>query len=167
MIFRLTQKLCRKIKTGALAAAPLDENPYADWSARLFTADRTQYILLCNTASLYSIVIYGRGITDSSLFLDHAMQSIREAMIEDGLELIYMNFIAPVTGSATFHKSLDRAVIGSMNDFQWHAQYALASKGISTFELGRLLNNMPCKSLSTPEYSSFASPREALKCLNA
>jgi hypothetical protein len=32
---------------------PLDENPYADWSCHLFTADRTQYIILSNTASLY------------------------------------------------------------------------------------------------------------------
>ncbi len=167
MIFRLTQKLCRKIKTGALATVPLHENPYADWSARLFTADRTQYILLCNTPSLYSIIIYGRGITDSSIFLDHAMASIRESMIDDGLELIYMNFIAPATGSATFHKSLDRSVIGSMNEFQWHAKDALVSNDVSPFEVGRVLNNIPCKPLSTPEYSSFANPREAIKYLNA
>jgi len=52
MIFRLSQKLNTKIKTGALAALSLDENPFADWSAQLFVADRTQYILLSNTKSL-------------------------------------------------------------------------------------------------------------------
>lgn len=40
MIFRLSQKLNTKINAGALSAMPLDENPYADWSAHLFTAEK-------------------------------------------------------------------------------------------------------------------------------
>ncbi|QDT48902.1 hypothetical protein Pan258_29490 [Symmachiella dynata] len=42
MIIRLSQKLAKKIKADPLVTVPLDENPYADWSAHLFTADRTQ-----------------------------------------------------------------------------------------------------------------------------
>ena len=37
MIFRLSQKLAKKLKEGSLPSLPLDENPYADWSAHLFT----------------------------------------------------------------------------------------------------------------------------------
>ena len=44
MILRLSQKLNMKIKAGKLIEMPLDENPYADLSCHLFTADRTQYI---------------------------------------------------------------------------------------------------------------------------
>jgi hypothetical protein len=47
------QKLNTKIKAGTLPTLPLDDNPYADWSAQLFLADRTQYILVSNTRSLY------------------------------------------------------------------------------------------------------------------
>jgi hypothetical protein len=61
MILRLSQKLCAKIKASKLAEAPLDENPLADWSCHLFTADRTQFIILCNTPSLYSCVMLGKG----------------------------------------------------------------------------------------------------------
>ena len=61
MIFRLSQKLNTKIKADKLTDMPLDDNPYADWSCHLFTADRTQYIIMCNTKSLYSCVMYGRG----------------------------------------------------------------------------------------------------------
>ena len=43
---------------------PLDGNPFADWSANLFVADRTQYILLSNTRPFYSTVMYGKGITN-------------------------------------------------------------------------------------------------------
>lgn len=63
MIFRLSQKLNRKIKAGALRALSLHENPLADWSVHLFVSDRTQYILLSNTKSLDSTVMYGKGIT--------------------------------------------------------------------------------------------------------
>ena len=69
MILRLSQKLNTKIKAGKLAEMPLDKNPYADWSCHLFTADRSQYIILMNTASLYSCVMYGRGISNDSTFI--------------------------------------------------------------------------------------------------
>ena len=46
MILRLSQKLNAKIKAGTLIAIPLDDNPYADWSCHLFTADRTRYIIM-------------------------------------------------------------------------------------------------------------------------
>jgi hypothetical protein len=62
MIFRLSQKLNTKIKAGTLPALPLDKNPIADWSAHLFVADRTQYILLSNTKSLYSTVMFGKEL---------------------------------------------------------------------------------------------------------
>lgn len=72
MILRLSQKLNTKIKAGKLTEMLLDENPYTDWSCHLFTADRTQYILLSNTASLYSCVMFGKGITDYSRFIERA-----------------------------------------------------------------------------------------------
>jgi hypothetical protein len=46
MIFRLSQTLNAKVKAGALPTLPLDEIPFADWSAHLFRAGRVQYILL-------------------------------------------------------------------------------------------------------------------------
>ena len=69
MILRLSEKLNKKIGAGTLSTLPPDENPYADWSCHLFTADRTQYIIMSNTKSLYSCVIYGAGITDDSRFM--------------------------------------------------------------------------------------------------
>ena len=40
MIFRLSEKLKDKIKSGILATLPLDENPFVDWSAGLFLVGR-------------------------------------------------------------------------------------------------------------------------------
>ena len=111
MIFRLSQKLSTKIKAGTLRTAALHQNPFADWSAALFVAGRTQYILLSNTKALYSTVLYGKGITNDSHFIERALSSIRELMADDGQEVVYRRFIAPASGSVRFAKALDR--IGS------------------------------------------------------
>src|SRR6266702_4193739 len=102
MIFRLSAKLNKKIKAGTLSALPLDENPFADWSAGLFLVGRTQYILLTSTKSLYSTVLPGKGITDESTFIERALSSIRECMEGDDQGATYERFIAPATGTVRF-----------------------------------------------------------------
>jgi hypothetical protein len=88
MIFRLSHKLNAKIKAGTLRALALHENPLADWSAHLFVASRTQYLLLSNTRSLYSTVMYGRGVTTDSHLIERALGGIRESMAQQGERLI-------------------------------------------------------------------------------
>lgn len=102
MIFRLSQKLIDKIKAGSLATLPLDENPFADWSAGLFLVGRSQYLLLTNTKSLYSTVLPGKGVTDEKTFIERALSSIREFMDADGQEGVYERLVAPVSGSVRF-----------------------------------------------------------------
>ena len=116
MIFRLSQKLNTKIKAGPLRAVPLDENLFADWSAHLFVADRTQYIILSNTKSLYSTVMFGKGITDDGHFIERALGSIREFMEADGQGSAYHRFIVPATASGRAFRDrlgeLNRRVAG-------------------------------------------------------
>ena len=105
MIFRLSQKLNAKIKAGVLRALPLHENPFADWSAHLFVAGRTQYLLLSNTKSLYSTVVYGRGVMTDSHFIERALAGIREFMEADGQAFAYRRLIVPAA-SVRFAKAL-------------------------------------------------------------
>jgi hypothetical protein len=131
MIFRLSQRLNAKIKAGALRALPRHENPFADWSAALFVAGRTQYILLSNTKSLYSTVLYGKGVTDGGHFIERALSSIREFMEDEGQGLIYGRFVAPASATVRFAKALDRSVTGSINDLMRHATAWLAEGDLS------------------------------------
>ena len=165
MIFRLTQNLNTKIKAGPVAAVPLDQNPYADWSARLFTADRTQYILLSNTASLYSTVMFGRGITTDSRFIERALSSIREFMQDDGLEFIYQQFVAPAGGVVRFAKALDRSVTGSMNELVATAEMLLAEDELSPHDVGFKLNDWLLSALGSGATHDYGTPREAFKQL--
>jgi hypothetical protein len=164
MIFRLSQKLNAKIKAGTLLSVPLHENPFADWSAHLFVAGRTQYLLLSNTKSLYSTVMYGKGVTNDSHFIERALGGIREFTEADGQAFVYRRFIVPATASVRFAKALDRSITGSMNDLIKHATYWLAEGDQSPFDVGSRLNEIPMSALGSSG-SPYGKPREAFRAL--
>ena len=121
MIFRLSQKLNAKIKAGSVPTLPLDQNPFADWSATLFVANRIQHILLTNTKSLYSFVMLGKGVADEGDFNERALRALGEFAADDGLQFIYRRLIVPASATVRFSKAIDRSVTGSMNDLVVHA----------------------------------------------
>lgn len=159
MIFRLSQKLAKKIKEAPSLSFPPDSNPFADWSCHLFTAERTQFIILTNTPSLYSAVMYGAGNTDGSQFIRRAQDCIRELMMGDGFEFIYRRLIAPATGTVRFSKALNRSVTGSMNDLVQCAKLWLVERDLSPFDTSFKLKEMP---MSAIEYKK---QREVFKGL--
>jgi hypothetical protein len=159
MILRLSQKLNTKIKAGKLTDTPLDDNLFADWSCHLFTADRSPYVIVTNTASLYSCVMYGKGITDDSRFIERALSTIREFMEDDGQQFAYRKFIAPASGTVSFAKALNRSVTGSMNDLVYHAKMWLEEGELSPHDTGLKLNDIPMSVLK------YKNPREMFKSL--
>ena len=165
MILRLSQKLNKKIKAGKLTEMPLDDNQYADWSCHLFIADRTQYIIMSNTESLYSCVMYGKGITDDSRFIERALSTIREFMEDDGQQFAYRKFIAPASGTVSFAKSLNRSVTGSMNELVMEAQMYLGEDEMAPHEVGFKLNGILLSTLKNAGGRKYAEPRDAFKLL--
>jgi hypothetical protein len=165
MILRLSQKLNTKIKAGKLTEMPLDENPYADWSCHLFTADRTQYIIMSNTASLYSCVMYGKGITDDSRFIERALSTIREFMEDDGQAFVYQRFIAPSSSTVSFAKALNRKVTGSMNELVMAATHSLESGEVAPHDVGFYLNDFLLSAIATKEDRGYGRPKDAFKLL--
>lgn len=165
MIFRLSQKINTKIKAGTLGTLPLDDNALADWSSHLFTADRTQYILLSNSKSLYSTVLFGKGITNDGQFIDRALGSIREFMEADGQAFAYHRFIAPASARVGFAKALNRSVTGSMNELIASATLWLSEGEMSPFDVGFRLNDILISSLPGPDGRGYGNPKEAFKAL--
>jgi len=158
MLFRLSQKLNAKVKAGPMATAPLDSNPYVDWTTRLFTVNRVQYIMITNTPSLYSTVIFGKGVTNDNELIVRVQDGIRGFMEADGLEFYYRQFIAPATGSIRFCKPLNRSVTGSMNEFVAFAKYWLSDGETSPFDVGFRLYEVPMSAIAgrKPETHGFA-----------
>ena len=157
MIVRLSAKLGKKLKFSPTKVLPAHTNPFADWSAHLFTADRAQYILISNTASLYSRVIFGRGITDDGKFLDRAISSISEFIEDDGFQFLRERAFLPETSSISFSKALNRSVTGSMNELVTFAQIVLTEDEISPYDLSFKLNAVRLS------YIKNDRPREAFE----
>lgn len=165
MIFRLSRKLATKLKEGNLPVVPLDDNPYADWSAHLFTVARTQYIIVANTRALYSVVMYGKGIVNDSQFIDRALSCIREFMEDDGQNFVYQRFIAPASGSVRFAKALDRSVTGSINELLKFATAWLSDGEMSPHDAGFKLNDIILSALAPSKKDGYGKPNEAFKAL--
>lgn len=141
MIFRISQKLRKKIKVTPQKVIADHENPFADWSAHLFTAMRAQYVIITNTQSLYSVVMHGQGITDDSTFIDRALSAMREFMKSDGFQFQYERFISPKAHTVVFSKNTNRPVIGSVNDLIFQAQLGLTEGSISPREVSVGIND--------------------------
>lgn len=161
MIFRLTLKLSKKIGLAPLQALPSDKekNPLIDWCAHLFTAQRTQYIILTNTASLYSMVMPGRGITDDRQFIRGVLSCMKEFMSIDGNQVIFEKVIEPESHDVIFSKATDRRVAGSMNDFIFQAKGHLIEGQQSPFDASLLLNESPMS------YLGYNRPKDEFKKL--
>lgn len=159
MIFRLTQKMAKKVGLLSLRDMPLDKNPFIDWTAHLFRAERVQYIIITNTVSLYSLVMYGRGITDDNEFIQRTLSFMREFMADDDCEFLYQRLIAPHTARVSFSKAADRRAIGSMNELIFEAKLYLTERQMSPFEASLKINE------TLMSYLGYNSPKEAFRQL--
>lgn len=148
MILRPTLKLARKLRTSVTSSLPVADNVYADWSANLFTAGRFQYIILTHSTTLYSIILQGRGITDTSDLLDQGLSYLRQVMEGDDLGFHFERFVAPAAGVVELSKALSRSTTGSMNDLIFHARFLLLD-GLSPLEVSMKLHRLPMSQLGT------------------
>ncbi|MCK5685468.1 hypothetical protein KAJ27_15155 [bacterium] len=159
MIIRLSSKLAKKIHVKPPAVVPADKNLYADWSTHLFTCGRTQYIIITNTASLYSAVMYGKGINNDSTFIKKTMNLLNEILTDDGFSIIFHNFIDPASETISFSKALNRSVTGSITELIYQAQLHIAEDGMSPYDVSDRLNG------TLLSYIGYATPKEAFRNL--
>jgi len=156
MIIRLTRKLAKKIDSlDAMNNLLLAKNPYLDWSANLFRSERVQYIIITNTVSLYSMIMYGRGITDHSNFIKGVQSTFRLFMEAYDDEFLYRRFIVSDESPMMFAKSLNRSVTGLMNDLIDQAKFHLKHEELSPFNASFKLNESPMS------YLNYENPKTA------
>lgn len=142
MILRLSAKLAARLKVSPRNVLPADAEPLADWSGHLFVAGRTQYLMLTNTATLYSSIIHGRGITHDGPFLQYGLSALRDVMERDGLAAMYDQRVAPAAQTVRFSKALSRTVTGSINELVLFARLYLAEREMSPCDASAELNGI-------------------------
>jgi hypothetical protein len=132
----------------------------------LFLVGRSPYILLCNTKSLYSTVLPGKGVTSARIFIERALSGIRECLQADGHEGVYERHIAPVVGSVRFARALNRSVTESMNELVQHAAAWLAEDDLSSQDVSVRLNDILLSVLARSTAMPYGKPREAFRELS-
>lgn len=132
----------------------MDDNPYGDWSANVFHGGRRQYILVTNTASLYSAIMPGAGITTGADLVVKTVELLEEALSRDGFRFLFERLVVPSPTEVASSKALNRSVTGSMNDFVQRAKYMLADTQVSPHDAAYRMNRTPMGSLD------FAFPIE-------
>ena len=159
MIIRMTNKLAQKLKIGPLTMVHADPGPYLEWYAHLFTADRMQYILVTEAKSLFSIMMYGRGISNTDRFLDQWIGIMRENLINSGNRSIYNDIFLPNLDKIILAKTLSKSILGSMNDMIRISSIVVDAEGSSPDDLSRLINRTIFKGIN------YQKPKDAFKKL--
>lgn len=165
MILRLSQNLNQKLKTGKLQALPLYENPFADWSCRLFYANQRQFILLTNSKTFYSCVMPGKGNANQTQFAKNALNCIRDFTAIAGRQAAFQKFIAPEAETVQFGKALNRSVTSSMNQLVECAQDLLIERQLAIEEVGFELNDFLLSSLVEKKSDGYDTPENAFQRL--
>ena len=155
MIIHFTAKLRKKLHIDEVSQVVGETGPHLRWYAHLFRAERAQYILTTNAASLYSIVLHGGGVTDDDLYLRDFISNLRDYLAFDDMRLIYERCIAPRTGDIRIASCTDKSVLGSMNDMVRLCKLRVKKKDLSPWEMADALNATPFKAIA------FRTPRKA------
>lgn len=159
LIFRVTQKLADKLKIAPTIALPRAADPLTDWTANLFVANRSQYIIVTNSATLYSVIFPGRGITRPEHFIEGAYAAMIDQMLKDGCGDLFKERIVPAGNEVVFSKTGDRKLMGSINDLVHCAKADIKYGGDSPEETTAKIIEMPMGALN------YAFPREEMRAL--
>ena len=159
MIIRFTDKLAKKLKLGPITKIDGHPNPYLEWYANYFTANRVQYILVTNAASLLTIVMYGRGISDYDLFQEQFISQFGDYLKEIDCELIFDRIIIPDMGATILSKNIDKSVTGSMTRMIYFFKLKLEANDMSPWDLTEYINTTNFNAID------FQEPVEAFKTL--
>lgn len=165
MIFRITGKLGKKIGIQPSESVSRADDPFLDWTANVFRADRKQYIIVANTSSLYCVLMRGRGVTDADTFTRRTISAMGDLMNDDGNRIIYNEFIAGKTGDVRFSKTPNRSIVGSLNQMVKEAEGHITRGRLSLQEANFRLNRTLLSILGDEQEEglSYGRPREAFR----
>lgn len=145
MIVRLSAALATRISIRLQVALPQHANPLSDWSAHLFEVDRSPFVILANTASLFSTIVPADGIDEAPELLIAARRSVQGTLAAFSMGRAMQLFEDVANEEVQYSKALNRSVIGSMNDLIHHARMWLQEVPLEAAI--QKLNEIPWSSL--------------------
>ncbi|HLP24681.1 MAG TPA: hypothetical protein VK477_03310 [Acidobacteriota bacterium] len=144
LTLRPTKMLARRLKIAVPATPPPVRNRVADWCVHEFRDGGYRYLIFCNTASLYPLVTYARGVNDEGSLIDRGIEAMRLNFVGTEFEFQFQRWILPELAAVQWAPIPDRAVLGSINELILMARHGLDK---SPVELSRWLAEAPMKML--------------------
>jgi hypothetical protein len=136
LTIRPTKMLARRLGITLPEAAPVVANRVADWCVHDFRVGRYRYLIFCNTASLYPVVMLARGVTDDHRLIRRLLGGLQVCLVGTPMEFQFHRWI--VSG---------KSILGSINDLILQARYGLENRDYSPVELSRWLAETPMSAL--------------------
>lgn len=158
LTLRPTKMLARRLKLAVPDALPTVQNRGADWCVHEFRDGGYRYLMLCNTASLYPLVTYARGVNDENALITCCIDAMQNNFVGTELEFQYQRWIVPELHTVQWAPIPDKAVLSSINEL---IQMARHGGDRSPVELSRWLAETPMKAIG------YNSPKRAFASLGA
>jgi hypothetical protein len=140
LILRPTATLARRLKIVVPGGLVGVERPYADWCVHAFSAGRRPWILVANTASLFSVVTTGRGVAGDGELTRAVLAALREYLHGSDRAFFFARFVEPEAASATFAPIGRAALRDAMKELASHARWFMARSDLSPFETADRVN---------------------------
>jgi hypothetical protein len=147
LTIRPTKMLARRLRIELPPAPPVITNYVADWCVHEFRVSRHRFLIFCNTAALYPVVMAARGVTDGPSLVARLAGGLKLCMEGTALDSHFQRWIAPELAAVQWAPVPGKSILGSMNDMISMAKYSLAHRNESPVDLSRWLAKSPMSAL--------------------
>lgn len=106
---------------------------------------RRQFIIVTNSATLYSVVMPGGSCRSAGTFVGAFAEELGGVLDRDGLGSLSSCVISDLSKNLVFCRASDRRVLGSINDFVFGAKVYINEADLPLPEVSHRLNQTPMR----------------------
>jgi hypothetical protein len=155
MIIRLSQKMADKIHLTGLQPLPAQRDLLADWYGHLFVFDRSQYVIVINSATIFTVAFPGKGINTLDKFMKQFDAALEKICGDIMATRLYRKIVASAESSTQTAEAVDKHVTGCMNEQILMAAAILQQGNVNCLNLAKRLNE------NLQPHLHYLRPREA------
>ena len=142
IVFRCTQRLAKRFRLRLAGQPPMSNGLLGDWYANLLNVGHSRLVLCLSERALLPVLLPARQKEFPSRFPEHLVAVLQHL----GIPRVAIESEAEAAREVIFAPTQSRQVIGSLNDFAYHAGVYL-ERGQSTLEASLMLAEMPSKAI--------------------
>lgn len=142
--FRLTQKFASDCKIKQLLEPVNCDNPLDDWFIDRLIVDRKKVAMITHGKSAFTFFIPYADAGGAKGMIDYFKKQLKSLFLRNSLPALALEVDKLFTDEPTFTKTVDRKILGHMNDFRRCSEpYPGDPYPIDWQDKAERINNMP------------------------